>query len=106
MREGIGARRMICFFVKTKATDDTRSIPRVSLSLSLLSLFGPFLFFSLFSPPSNSEGRESRARFVTSRCETSRWEIIHCRCFGDRVGRSWWQAKGGRVKSESPSIPF
>ena len=41
---------MICFFVKTKATDDTRSIPPpfTLLSLSLFPRSGPFLFFSFF----------------------------------------------------------
>lgn len=107
---------MICFFVKTKATDDTRSIPSAfysPLSLSL-SAFRPvsiflFLLFSLFflSPRKGASRAQSRWRvhrggvwFRAS--ETSRWEIIRCRSSGGRVGTRGER----RVKSESPSIPF
>lgn len=102
---------MICFFVKTKATDDTRSIPSAFLSLSAFRPVSIFLFllFSLFllSPRKGASRAQSRWRvhrggvwFRAS--ETSRWEIIRCRSSGGRVGTRGER----RVKSESPSIPF
>lgn len=104
---------MICFFVKTKATDDTRSISS-PFTLSPLSFRVSTFFPSLPSLP-HPEGRESRARkadgarFFVAVARVARAKRVGGKLFAAAVlaAESEPSSNGGRrVKSESPSIPF
>lgn len=106
---------MICFFVKTKATDDTRSISS-PFTRSPLSFRVPFpLFFPSLPSLPHPERREPRAReadgarFFVAVARVARAKRVGGKLFAAAVlaAESEPSSNGGRrVKSESPSIPF